>query len=154
MAWNGAASTNTSSSLATNTGLYDYNPGSVPSNQTYSDNIKSRAMVGRRPAGSSDLNDAYLAVPAIVDIDEDGTMEVITGNRIHKFSLTYLGQDGELGDHTQNTYTTVEGPSSVVLPTGTSTSRTVYLNDGFTRVADIDGDGKLDIIVTANMTAT
>jgi hypothetical protein len=98
-------------------------------------------MTGRRP-GSGRYSDNNLSVMAVVDIDGDGMQEIITGNRIHKF------QFNSLTDHTQNTYTTIEGPLSVNLtenPNGTKT--TLYLTDGFTRVADIDGDGNLDIIV-------
>jgi hypothetical protein len=82
-----------------------------------------------------------LSAPAIVDIDGDGKQEIITGNRIHKFRFN------SLSDHTQNTYTTIEGPKFVTVPEEKSNATYYYLSDGFTRVADIDGDGKPDIIV-------
>jgi hypothetical protein len=101
--------------------------------------IRKAAMVGMR-RGSGVYADKYLAVPAIVDIDGDGKQEIIAGNRIHKFNIS------NKSDHTQNTYTTIEGPQSVTVPES-SGDVTYHLNDGFTRVADIDGDGNLDIIV-------
>ncbi|MDR2407420.1 MAG: Ig-like domain-containing protein [Bacteroidales bacterium] len=100
-------------------------------------------MTGRRPTNEDPYTDNYLAVPAIVDIDGDGKLEIITGNRIHKFNIS------DTLDHRNNTYTTMEGPVSVTVPEGKGNG-TYYLNDGYTRVADIDGDGVLDIIVVCS----
>ena len=163
MAWSGTALTPTASSLTTGTGLATYNPATSETqnasrNETMSNTVKSRAMIGRRPSGaySMDINysEPYIAVPAIADIDGDGMMEIITGSRIHKFNFTYLGRENEMGSHLNNTYSTVDGPASATAPinsTGTSTA-TFYFNDGFTRVADIDGDGRLEAIVFQNAT--
>jgi hypothetical protein len=101
--------------------------------------IKNAAMTGRRP-GSGGWSDRYLSVPAVIDIDGDGQQEIVTGNRIHKF------QFNSLTDHTKNTYYTVEGPQSAEVSERNS-KVTYWLNDGFTRVADVDGDGQLDIVV-------
>ncbi|MDR0505852.1 MAG: hypothetical protein LBH32_03400 [Dysgonamonadaceae bacterium] len=112
--------------------------------QAASNKIKGRAMMGCRIGGKAAHTDRDLAVPAIVDIDGDGQQEIVTGNRIYKF------QFNNMEDHTQNYYTMIDGPNKVDLPSGnqgTTTTTTYYLNDGFTRVADIDGDGVLDIIV-------
>ncbi|MDR1454092.1 MAG: T9SS type A sorting domain-containing protein [Tannerella sp.] len=110
--------------------------------------VRDKAMTGRRPGvsgGYGQYSDYALAVPAIVDIDGDGQQEVIAGNRIHSFNFN------SLSNHAANTYTTVEGPDSVFLRTKLNSSDTTvfFLSDGFTRVADIDGDGHLDIIVTS-----
>ncbi|MDR1594350.1 MAG: right-handed parallel beta-helix repeat-containing protein, partial [Prevotellaceae bacterium] len=143
MAWNGAASSSTASSIVSGTGLLVYRDASPFTESTDATDIRNRAMTGRRPANSSYADD-YVAVSSIVDIDGDGTQEIITGNRIYKIQIN------NLNDHTLNTYTTIEGPVSVTLPVSTSksTTETYYLHDGFTRVADIDGDGYLDIVVT------
>ncbi len=138
MSWQGAASSPTSSSITSSTGLADNSYTSTTS-QTNANNIKNVAMTGRRPS-SAGYTDRFTAVPAIWDIDGDGIQEIITGNRIYKIQIN------SLTDHTQNTYTTIEGPVSVSLPENPNMV-THYLNDGFTRIADIDGDGNLDIIV-------
>lgn len=46
MAWNGGAASPRASTLAANTGLYDYRHSDVMHNATYSNNVKNRAMVG------------------------------------------------------------------------------------------------------------
>ncbi|MDR2424530.1 MAG: FG-GAP-like repeat-containing protein [Prevotellaceae bacterium] len=143
MSWQGAGVNRHSNDASGGLNATNY---SNPSDPVSAAAIRATAMTGRRP-GSGIYAEAFLAVPAVVDIDGDGHQEIITGNRIHKFTFNYLGQDGEAGNHTQNTYTTVDGPQTVTLPTGNTTTATFGLSDGFTRVADIDGDGKLDIIV-------
>ena len=138
MSWKGAASTPKASSITGTDGLIN-RIYADPTTQTNANNIKAVAMTGRRP-GNGTYSDNFVATPAIWDIDGDGMQEIVTGNRIHKVQIN------NLTDHTQNTYTTIEGPEYVDLLEGTTTRRH-YLSDGFTRVADIDGDGHLDIIV-------
>ncbi|MDR1984229.1 MAG: right-handed parallel beta-helix repeat-containing protein, partial [Prevotellaceae bacterium] len=117
-----------------------------PLTSTNASNLRGKAMTGRRP-GNGTYAEPYLAVPAIVDIDGDGQQEIITGNRIHKFTFN------SLENHLLNTYYTIEGPQSETVTEGSNasgtntTSVTYNLSDGHTRVADIDGDGQLDIIV-------
>jgi membrane carboxypeptidase/penicillin-binding protein PbpC len=154
MSWSGTATGGANSTIAANTGLmttsYVANLSSANSA-----NVRARAMVGRRT--SSDVHsDQYQAVPAIVDLEGDGHMEIITGTRIHKFNFTYLGKNGESGSHAQNTYTTIEGPTQVTVYEGPSngTAETYYLNDGFTRVADLDGDGILDFFTLNTLSTT
>jgi uncharacterized repeat protein (TIGR02543 family)/uncharacterized repeat protein (TIGR01451 family) len=154
MAWNGPAATAQHSSLASNTGLRIYENADVYTSASTSDNVYNRAFVGRRPSTStSNWKDDYIAVFAVENMDADDDLEVIAGNRIHKFRFNYLGRDGETGSHTDNTYTTVEGPRSVTLPTTSGNHVTYYLSDAFTRVADIDGDGRTDVINVSEIAA-
>ena len=142
MAWQNAAPTPQFSSLTTAAGLNQVR-STWPTDPANAPLIRNVAMLGRRP-GSGAYSDYNVPVPVIVDIDGCGQQEIITGNRIHKFNFN------SLSDHTQNTYTTIEGPISVALTENQNGLKTThYLSDGFTRVADIDGDGKLDIIVVS-----
>jgi hypothetical protein len=147
MAWDGPASTPKRSSLSLGSGLYEYQNSAIYTKENISDNVYNRAFVGRRPSTATEVwKDDYIAVFAVENMDSDDDLEVIAGNRIYKFQFNYLGKDGEGGSHENNTYTTIEGPRSVTLPTTGSNTVTYYLSDGFTRVADIDGDGHLDVI--------
>jgi hypothetical protein len=140
MTWqNGASASNPkTSNYTSSSGLTTFEPN-IPTDLSNATKIRDAAMTGRRPASTNDA-DRYLAVPTIVDIDGDGQQEIITGNRIHKFKFN------SLNNHTKNTYYTIEGPQSAEI--SESNGNVTYgLSDGFTRVADIDGDGRLDIIV-------
>ncbi len=140
MSWQGTASTPRSSSITS--GLAD-NSYANPTTETSANNIRSVAMTGRRP-GNGGYSDNFVPVIAVYDIDGDGQQEIIAGNRIHKIQIN------SLTDHSQNTYTTIEGPASVTVKENPNNSTTtLYLSDGFTRVADIDGDGYEDIIVAS-----
>ena len=141
MSWQNAATTPKFSSIATGVGGLTDVTSAAPTTQTNANAVRNVAMTGRRP-GNGTYSDAFLSVPVIIDIDGDGNQEIITGNRIHKF------QFNSLTNHTLNTYTTIEGPLSVTItenPNGSQTTH--YLTDGFTRVADIDGDKNLEVIV-------
>lgn len=146
MSWQNGAPVNLypagkQSSVTATNGLYSA-LSSAPTSQANAAAVRAVAMTGRRP-GNGTYADMLVAVPAVIDIDGDGRQEIICGNRIHKF------QFNSLTDHEQNYYTTIEGPEYVDLrenPNNTTTRH--YLTDGFTRVADIDGDGNLEVIVT------
>ncbi|MDR0729615.1 MAG: hypothetical protein LBF19_05795 [Prevotellaceae bacterium] len=155
MAWDGPAAVPKNSSLTSGTGLYAYENSLIYTDLSTSNNVYNRAFTGRRPSTSTSVwKDDYIAVMAVENMDTDDDLEVIAGNRIYKFQFSYLGKDGESGSHTDNTYTTIEGPRSVTLPTGTSTSVTYYLSDGFTRVADVDGDGYPEVITVSEIATT
>jgi hypothetical protein len=155
MAWDGPAASARSSSLAPGTGLEIYDDEDIYTDPAISGDVYGRAFTGRRPSTSSSAyKDDYIAVFAVENMDADDDLEVIAGNRIYKFRLNYLGRDGESGSHADNTYTTVEGPRSVTLPTTRNYTVTYYLSDGFTRVADVDGDGRLDVINISEVATT
>jgi hypothetical protein len=99
----------------------------------------SYAYVGRLP--SADPYDDCIPAMAINDIDGDGVMEIIAGSKIYKPVIG--NKDGPVG----NSYKVKHGPSSVYL-----NGRTYYLTDGFTVVADIDGDDVHDVIVVKRHT--
>jgi hypothetical protein len=143
MAWGGGADGTYSSHTQAELGAVA-NMGARNANPTEQANvaaIKKVAFTGRRP-NNGGYTDMDLAVPAIIDLDGDGIQEIVTGNRIYKFNLN--DTTGTAG----NQYTIVNGPEKVRLPTARNKSswNDYYLSDGFTRVADIDGDGKLDIL--------
>jgi hypothetical protein len=145
MSWRGASQGVAAASSISGIGALSDKSSATPASKSSAEEIRNAAMTGRRP-GNGTYADRDLAVPAIVDIDGDGHQEIITGNRIHKF------QFNSLTDHTQNTYSTIEGPLSVALPVdpnNSSTTAVFWLSDGHTRVADIDGDGHLDIIAVS-----
>ena len=142
MSWQGSAASPVASSATSSSGLVN-NVSADPTTSANAANIRAVAMTGRRP-GNGTYADEYITTPAVWDIDGDGIQEIITGNRIHKIQIN------SLINHTSNTYTTIEGPQYVDLNEGTSgAAKRIYLSDGHTRVADIDGDGYLDIIVVS-----
>ncbi len=69
-------------------------------------------------------------MPALADMDNDGTLEVVTGNTVYKVTINNANDDSK---------------NSV-----TPLSNAVGVNDGFVSVADIDMDGQLDVVVIEN----
>jgi hypothetical protein len=92
------------------------------------------AYVGRLPSAHSD--DDCMPVMAINDIDGDGIMEIIAGSKIYKPNIV------NTIDSSNNKYTVIHGPESAII-----NHTKCYLTDGFTVVADIDGDDVSDVIV-------
>ncbi|MDR2653585.1 MAG: hypothetical protein LBC68_14995, partial [Prevotellaceae bacterium] len=145
MSWLGASENYTQSCYSTSTNGCGLNAENY-SSPLSSDNaieLRGRPMIGRRP-GSSTYSSHFIAVPAIADIDGDGQQEIITGSYIYKFNIS------DKSDHRNNSYRTIHGPLTATVHenlTNNTATTTYNFSDGFTRVADIDGDGNLDIIV-------
>lgn len=119
------------------------------------------------------------AAPGIADFNGDGTPEIYVGNRIFHSQTGVLLASGGAGSKGQNLIYAWHPVAADVLPTGFCTDcsglelvccNTVYsvdipggnltaipnnlsgLADGFTSVADFNGDGNLDIAVTSQGT--
>lgn len=88
-------------------------------------------------SGGHSLNyDQYASAMLAVDIDDDGKMEIIGGDCVYEVNLTnYNGTAG-------NTYNFLRRAK-------TSGRSDIY--DGLTAIADIDLNGKVDIIVSSPM---
>jgi hypothetical protein len=100
---------------------------------------RTDAYVGRLPG--ADFHDDWMPVMAINDVDGDGIMEIIAGSKIYKPVISNPSSTAG------NTFSVKHGPESV-----TVNRDTYYLTDGFTVVADIDGDGVSDVIVVKRHT--
>ncbi|MDR0559517.1 MAG: hypothetical protein LBG92_05065 [Prevotellaceae bacterium] len=117
--------------------LNTFNTNPTASNiATYQNNY---AYVGRQPVARH--SDQYSPCMAIADVDGDGILDIIAGSKVYKM------KNGAGGKPALDYI--IQGPSSVTVKTGENgnINKTIYLSDGFTVVADIDMDGKLDIIV-------
>ncbi|MDR2469812.1 MAG: VCBS repeat-containing protein, partial [Tannerella sp.] len=94
MAWGGVDNPSTTTQYSSNSpsGTLTDNSYERPATSANATNIRGVPMTGRRPLkkGTSSYSDRDLAVPAIIDIDGDGTQEIITGIRIHKFQFNSL----------------------------------------------------------------
>ncbi|MDR2042350.1 MAG: hypothetical protein LBP98_08565, partial [Tannerella sp.] len=97
------------------------------------------AYVGRRP--SAGYSDDHIPCMAIADIDKDGYLDIVAGSKVYLMT-------NNAGKPALKSI--ILGPASVTAQRGTGSSETtVYVNDGFTAVADIDLDGNPDVIVLA-----
>jgi hypothetical protein len=108
--------------------------GDPTTNKSAYQKCKTAAYVGR--VASLSGRDDSMPVMAINDIDDDGVMEIIAGSKIYKPKIIDPNVSG------RNSFTVLHGPESVVV-----NNATYYLTDGFTVVADIDGDDASDVIV-------
>jgi uncharacterized repeat protein (TIGR02543 family) len=100
------------------------------------------AYVGRIPSSSALMYNgrSYTHRPVIVDIDDDGYLDIVAGSKIYKMKEV---------NGVPALDRIIHGPFRATVPVGTNmnTEETRYLTDGFTGVADMDGDGKLDVVV-------
>jgi hypothetical protein len=103
--------------------------------------INNYAYVGRRPG--ADWEDDNVPCMAVIDIDSDGTLDIVAGSKV------YLMTDDGTGR--VKIKSIINGPSEITVQRGTNINSTEkrYVADGFTAVADIDLDGRLDVIVLA-----
>ena len=102
-------------------------------------NFSGSAFVGRRPGLPWDED----AIPcmAIVDINGDGILDIVAGSKV--YIMKDLAGKPALDR-------IITGPTEVRMQKGKASSEvTTQVNDGFTAVADVDGDGLLDVIVMA-----
>ncbi|MDR2563718.1 MAG: hypothetical protein LBC98_07225 [Prevotellaceae bacterium] len=101
--------------------------------------FNSYAFVGRRVGLSWDEDG--IPCMAIADINADGILDIIAGSKV------YIMKDSG-GKPALDRI--IAGPSEVKMQKGKATAETTtQVNDGFTAVADIDGDGLLDVVVIA-----
>ena len=84
-------------------------------------------------------NTTYLFHPTAVDIDGDGKLEYIAGNRIYKVNIANRSGSNPHLDPQNNMQLWVESDPIVVA------GKTV--TDGVTAVADFTGNGQLDVLV-------
>ncbi|MDR2138145.1 MAG: T9SS type A sorting domain-containing protein [Tannerella sp.] len=100
----------------------------------------SYAYVGRRPGAA--WRDDHIPCMVIADMNGDGILDIVAGSKV------YLMKDSN-GNPALDRI--IHGPSRITVQRGTNSSNTAvtYVADGFTSVADIDLDGKLDVIVLA-----
>jgi hypothetical protein len=103
-------------------------------NRNAYEKAKQYAFVGR--LASADNADDCMPVMAINDIDDDGIMEIIAGSKIYKPKIVNADSPAN------NSFSVIHGPKSI-----TMNGSDYFLTDGFTAVADIDGDDALDVIV-------
>jgi len=98
---------------------------------------------GRQQWASSGNTHGYL--PAIGDIDGDGILEIAAGNTTYRINIVSRNNPA------LNSVTTVASLPQIV---GTTLTYTGADADGYTSLADIDGDGILDVVVIAKPTSS
>jgi hypothetical protein len=107
--------------------------------------VRSYAYVGRRPGAR--WIDGHIPCMVIADINGDGILDIVAGSKV------YIMKD-DRGKPALDRI--IYGPSSITALRGKNSREvemvTTNVTDGFTAVADIDLDGKLDVIVLSPAT--
>jgi hypothetical protein len=110
-------------------GNFDFNGAkSLDTRRTY-------AYVGRRPGAA--WIDAHIPCMAIADINGDGILDIVAGSKV--YLMKDVGGRPALDR-------IIHGPSSMTVRRGDRMEQ-ITVSDGFTAVADIDLDGRLDVVV-------
>jgi hypothetical protein len=94
---------------------------------------------GRGGHRDENTNGAYMSVPVLIDIDNDGIKEVVAGNCVYGVTLVDFDNAS-----TANKYFLKQKAR----PT---TPDRYEIREGFTAVADLDLDGQLEVIVTGTI---
>jgi hypothetical protein len=105
------------------------------------------AFTGRRPGAT--WEEDYTPCMAIADINGDDTLDIVAGSKVYIMGDSVTPAQA----HVPALRNIIHGPKSVTAQRGRGSNSTAtftcQVNDGFTAVADIDMDGKLDVIVFA-----
>ncbi|MCD7971608.1 MAG: T9SS type A sorting domain-containing protein [Candidatus Azobacteroides sp.] len=88
------------------------------------------------PKGGMVSNSSYIYMPAMADFDNDGELEIACGSMVYKV---------ELADRSASAYE--EGKNNIRVLADVSSQLDEERKDGWVSVADIDGDGFLDVVV-------
>jgi uncharacterized repeat protein (TIGR02543 family) len=128
-------------SYGTILGIADFNNDGIPEvytgNQVFSLTNGRKLCDGGTGSSSGILETSTGHSSAVADMDGDGTLEIIAGINIYKVNIT--NNDGTTGNSI--------GLISELQLTASLPSNAA--KDGATQVADIDNDGKSEVIVTS-----
>ncbi|MCD7972696.1 MAG: T9SS type A sorting domain-containing protein [Candidatus Azobacteroides sp.] len=97
------------------------------------------------PRGGMHSSGCYIYMPVMADFDNDGRLEIACGSMVYKATIT---------ERSPSAYQ--EQKNIVTIVADISTDLPEERMDGYTSVADIDGDGFLDVVVVngSRMNAT
>jgi len=107
--------------------------------------------------GSASLNDHYSGAVALADLDQDGDVEIITGNMLsdHDGNLLWIAPQPS-GNWSATTAADLDGEPGLEVVLGHAAYHAdgtlYYLNGGiqpgYPQIADLDGDGLPEVLVT------
>ncbi len=104
---------------------------------------QAKANVGRRWWHASNVEgyERFMGMMSVADFNNDGIVEIAAGNKVYRPKLT-----GGRGSNFEGTCDIVTYNFKGSM-TGLTSATGEYYGDGFTGVADMNGDGKLDVVV-------